>query len=43
MERILTDEQRKWEEENDCCYFCGANPCQQEEECPYIEDAIANG
>lgn len=33
----------KWVEETECCWFCGANPCQQSDKCPYIEDAIANG
>lgn len=40
--RKLTEEQRKFEEQTGCCWFCGANPCQQEKDCPYIEDAIAN-
>lgn len=41
--RNLTPEQAKFEEETGCCWFCGADPCQQAENCPYIEDSIANG
>jgi len=40
---ILTPEQQKFEDETGCCWWCGANPCQQAEDCPYIEDAIAYG